>query len=85
MKILKADLLTKTKPNFTCEFKGVFGFGDLSKKNELTFIDFCSGIGGSRLGLEFNDLKYLGFSEIVSFKAIIFLCRQGARALTIQK
>lgn len=29
-----------------------------------TFIDFCSGIGGARLGLEQNGLKCLGFSEI---------------------
>ena len=30
----------------------------------LTFIDFCSGIGGGRLGLEQNGLKCIGFSEI---------------------
>lgn len=30
----------------------------------MTFIDFCSGIGGGRLGLELNGLKSLGFSEI---------------------
>ncbi|HJE65845.1 MAG TPA: DNA (cytosine-5-)-methyltransferase [Campylobacter avium] len=30
----------------------------------MTFIDFCSGIGGGRLGLELNGLKCLGFSEI---------------------
>lgn len=30
----------------------------------LTFFDFCSGIGGGRLGLELNGFKCLGFSEI---------------------
>lgn len=30
----------------------------------MTFIDFCSGIGGGRLGLESCGLKCLGFSEI---------------------
>lgn len=30
----------------------------------MTFIDFCSGIGGGRLGLELNNCKCLGFSEI---------------------
>ena len=30
----------------------------------MTFIDLCSGIGGGRLGLELNDFKCLGFSEI---------------------
>lgn len=30
----------------------------------MTFIDFCSGIGGGRLGLELNGFKCLGFSEI---------------------
>jgi len=29
-----------------------------------TFMDFCSGIGGGRLGLENNGLKCVGFSEI---------------------
>ncbi len=34
-------------------------------KNQLiTFIDFCAGIGGGRLGLEKNGFKCLGFSEI---------------------
>lgn len=32
--------------------------------NIKTFIDFCSGIGGGRLGLELNGFKCLGFSEI---------------------
>ncbi|ANE35098.1 MAG: DNA (cytosine-5-)-methyltransferase [Campylobacter hyointestinalis] len=32
--------------------------------NNITFIDFCSGIGGGRLGLELNGFKCLGFSEI---------------------
>ncbi|WP_281651420.1 DNA (cytosine-5-)-methyltransferase [Helicobacter bilis] len=31
---------------------------------KMTFIDFCSGIGGGRLGLESCGLKCLGFSEI---------------------
>lgn len=30
----------------------------------MTFLDFCSGIGGGRLGLERNGFKCLGFSEI---------------------
>lgn len=30
----------------------------------MTFIDFCSGIGGGRLGLESCGFKCLGFSEI---------------------
>ncbi|WP_193554445.1 DNA (cytosine-5-)-methyltransferase [Helicobacter saguini] len=30
----------------------------------LTFLDFCAGIGGGRLGLELNDFKCVGFSEI---------------------
>jgi len=30
----------------------------------ITFIDFCAGIGGERLGLEHNGFKCLGFSEI---------------------
>ena len=30
----------------------------------MTFIDFCSGIGGGRLGLELCGFKCLGFSEI---------------------
>ncbi|RAX57719.1 DNA (cytosine-5-)-methyltransferase [Helicobacter monodelphidis] len=30
----------------------------------MTFIDFCSGIGGGRLGLELNGFQCLGFSEI---------------------
>lgn len=30
----------------------------------LTFIDFCSGIGGGRLGLELNGFQCLAFSEI---------------------
>ena len=33
-------------------------------KTNITFIDFCSGIGGGRLGLELNGYKCLGFSEI---------------------
>lgn len=31
---------------------------------EITFIDFCAGIGGGRLGLEKLGLKCLGFAEI---------------------
>ncbi|GKH59947.1 DNA (cytosine-5-)-methyltransferase [Campylobacter ureolyticus] len=30
----------------------------------MTFFDFCSGIGGGRLGLELVGLKNVGFSEI---------------------
>lgn len=30
----------------------------------ITFIDFCAGIGGGRLGLEQNGFKCIGFSEI---------------------
>ncbi|MDO7253173.1 DNA (cytosine-5-)-methyltransferase [Helicobacter cappadocius] len=30
----------------------------------LKFIDFCSGIGGGRLGLEQNGFRCIGFSEI---------------------
>lgn len=38
----------------------------MSKKQtqKLKFIDFCSGIGAGRLGLEKNGLSCLGFSEI---------------------
>ncbi len=32
--------------------------------NSLTFLDFCAGIGGGRLGLTLNGFKPLGFSEI---------------------
>lgn len=31
---------------------------------ELKFFDFCSGIGGGRLGLQNNSFKCVGFSEI---------------------
>lgn len=31
---------------------------------QLTFIDFCAGIGGGRLGLTNNNLKCVGYSEI---------------------
>ncbi|MGH1599959.1 DNA (cytosine-5-)-methyltransferase [Campylobacter majalis] len=31
---------------------------------KIKFIDFCSGIGGGRLGLELNGFKCIGFSEI---------------------
>ncbi len=41
-----------TKPNITF------------KQNSLKFIDFCSGIGAGRLGLENNGLTCIGFSEI---------------------
>lgn len=34
------------------------------KNITLTFIDFCSGIGGWRLGLEYLGLKCLAHSEI---------------------
>ena len=30
----------------------------------MTFLDFCAGIGGGRLGLTLNGFKSLGFSEI---------------------
>lgn len=30
----------------------------------LTFMDFCSGIGGGRLGLELNGMRCVGHSEI---------------------
>lgn len=33
-------------------------------ENKLTFMDFCAGIGGGRLGLEKLGFKCLGFSEI---------------------
>ena len=32
--------------------------------NSLKFLDFCSGIGGGRIGLENLGMKCLGFSEI---------------------
>lgn len=34
------------------------------KKEKLKFLDFCAGIGGGRLGLELNNFKCVGFSEI---------------------
>lgn len=30
----------------------------------MTFVDFCAGIGGGRLGLTLNGFEPLGFSEI---------------------
>ncbi len=33
-------------------------------KNKIKFIDFCSGIGGGRLGLEKNGFECIGHSEI---------------------
>ncbi|WP_386686691.1 DNA (cytosine-5-)-methyltransferase [Lonepinella sp. MS14437] len=33
-------------------------------RNPLTFIDFCSGIGGGRLGLELNGMQCLAHYEI---------------------
>jgi len=33
-------------------------------KKQLTFIDFCAGIGGGRLGLERAGMRCVGFSEI---------------------
>lgn len=33
-------------------------------RTNLSFVDFCSGIGGGRLGLELNGFECLGFSEI---------------------
>ncbi|MCK9186849.1 DNA (cytosine-5-)-methyltransferase [Candidatus Gracilibacteria bacterium] len=35
-----------------------------TKTKNLKFIDFCSGIGAGRLGLENNGLSCIGFSEI---------------------
>ena len=35
----------------------------------MTFIDFCAGIGGGRLGLELNGLQCIGYSEIVPKEA----------------
>lgn len=32
--------------------------------DRLTFMDFCAGIGGGRLGLELNQMQCLGHSEI---------------------
>lgn len=32
--------------------------------NNLTFIDFCAGIGAGRLGLQMNGLKPIAYSEI---------------------
>jgi DNA (cytosine-5)-methyltransferase 1 len=31
---------------------------------QITFVDFCAGIGGGRLGLEKNGFKCLGFCEV---------------------
>ena len=37
----------------------------MQKQNaKITFIDFCAGIGGGRLGLQNLGLSCLGFSEI---------------------
>lgn len=33
-------------------------------KEELTFFDFCSGIGGGRIGMESAGLEFVGHSEI---------------------
>lgn len=38
----------------------------------ITFIDFCAGIGGGRLGLEKNGFKCLGYSEIKSDSIITY-------------
>lgn len=38
----------------------------MKKSRQLTFIDFCSGIGGGRLGLEQVGMKCLAHSEINS-------------------
>jgi len=32
--------------------------------NKINFLDFCSGIGGGRIGLENLGMNCLGFSEI---------------------
>ncbi len=34
------------------------------KNNNLKFIDFCSGIGSGRIGLESSGMQCVGFSEI---------------------
>lgn len=33
-------------------------------KNNLKFMDFCSGIGGGRLGLELNGMECIAHSEL---------------------
>ena len=33
-------------------------------KEKLTFFDFCSGIGGGRIGMESAGLECIGHSEI---------------------
>ena len=35
-----------------------------TRMNYLNFLDFCSGIGGGRIGLENLGMNCLGFSEI---------------------
>ena len=35
-----------------------------TQTKNLKFIDFCSGIGAGRLGLENNGMACVGFSEI---------------------
>ena len=37
---------------------------DINKYKTLIFLDFCSGIGGGRIGLENLGMNCLGFSEI---------------------
>lgn len=36
----------------------------MQMKNKLRFMDFCSGIGGGRLGLELNGMECVAHSEI---------------------
>ncbi|MDE7314804.1 MAG: DNA (cytosine-5-)-methyltransferase, partial [Mucispirillum sp.] len=36
----------------------------MKREGYVTFIDFCAGIGGGRLGLELNGLQCIGYSEI---------------------
>lgn len=63
-------------------------FINLSKKNkELTFMDFCAGIGGGRLGLEKNKLKCLAYSEIdhapeTTYKTIFGYSEKGFGDIT---
>ena len=37
---------------------------NLNIENKITFVDFCAGIGGGRLGLQNCGMECLGFSEI---------------------
>jgi NAD-dependent DNA ligase len=39
-------------------------FDKSENSNQLTFMDFCSGVGGGRLALDNLGMKCVGFSEI---------------------